>query len=156
MTTVVCYANHRRHAVERYDRDSNLNGAFLCQGRSKKRAARGYNLYEALRRQCNNWSNLVLVNLGFRTWKTLRKLSAIWARSQKILPLCPRPERISFCKGACLGRLHVSGRPYRGWYWPVYVSGHARADPPAKESCEIQWNLLEQTAASGCESFPTF
>jgi len=74
MTTAVCYANHRGHAVERYDRDTNLNGGldvrlrfFLCQGRSKERAARGYNLYEALRRHCNNRSNLVLVNPGFRT-----------------------------------------------------------------------------------------
>jgi hypothetical protein len=30
MTTAVCYANHRGHGVERYDRDSNLNrGAWV-------------------------------------------------------------------------------------------------------------------------------
>jgi hypothetical protein len=51
MTTAVCYANHRGHVVERYDRDSNLNGGlgvclrfFLGQGRSKERAARDCNL----------------------------------------------------------------------------------------------------------------
>ena len=74
MTTAVCYANHRGHAVERYDRDSNLNVGlgvrlrfFLGQGRSKEWAVRGYNLYGALRRHCNNRRNLVLVNPGFRT-----------------------------------------------------------------------------------------
>jgi hypothetical protein len=51
MTTAVYYANHGGHAVERYDRDSNLNGGldvrlrfFLGQGWSKERAARSYNL----------------------------------------------------------------------------------------------------------------
>jgi hypothetical protein len=51
MTTAVCYANHRGHAVEGYDRDSNLNGClgvrlhfFLGQGWSKEWAARGCNL----------------------------------------------------------------------------------------------------------------
>jgi hypothetical protein len=51
VTTAVCYANHRGHAVEDYDRDSNLKGGldarsrfFLGQGWSKARAARSCNL----------------------------------------------------------------------------------------------------------------
>jgi len=51
MTTAECYANHRGHAVERYDRDSKLNWDlgvrlrfFLGQGRSKERVVQGYNL----------------------------------------------------------------------------------------------------------------
>jgi hypothetical protein len=51
MTTAVCYTNHRGHAVERYDHESNLNGSlavrlrfFLGQGWNKERSARGYNL----------------------------------------------------------------------------------------------------------------
>jgi len=129
---------------------------FLCQDRSKERGARDYNLYEALKRHCNIWSNLVLVNPGFRTWKTLRKLSAIWARSQKVLPPCPRPERISFCKGASLGRLHISGRPYRRWYWPVYVSGDETGWSACEGIAKSNWILSSKQPRQDVKVFRRF